>query len=132
MARTQAVSLRVFFHQHLECTDVTEMRSGGIFGERDEERIPGGIEAAVGQGRNLTVGTFLHISCGSQANEGADRMAKLGAGEEGEENRATHTEMKTIIESLYRTPHPQDSYHQLSRSEQVVIFHLRTGHSTTS
>ena len=38
------------------------------------------------------------------------------------------TEMKTIIKSIHNTPQQQDSYHQLSRPEQTIIFRLRTGH----
>ena len=43
-----------------------------------------------------------------------------------EENKVTHTVMKTTIKSLYSTPHPQDNsyYHQPLRPEQVVIFRL--------
>ena len=33
------------------------------------------------------------------------------------------------IKSLYKTPQPHDSYHQLTRAEQVTIFRLRTGHN---
>ena len=40
--------------------------------------------------------------------EEADRMVtKLDAEEELEENKVTHTELKTIIKSLYRSSHPQ-------------------------
>ncbi|KAK7105359.1 hypothetical protein V1264_016752 [Littorina saxatilis] len=56
-------------------------------------------------------------------------MAKLGAEDEQEENPVSATEMKTIIKSLLKTPPTHDSYHQLSRPEQVVIFRLRTGHN---
>jgi hypothetical protein len=37
--------------------------------------------------------------------------------------------MKTIIKSLFKTPQQQDSYHQLTRSDQTTIFRLRTGHN---
>ena len=37
--------------------------------------------------------------------------------------------MTTIIRSLHRQPQAEDSYHQLSRQQQVIIFRLRTGHN---
>ena len=55
-------------------------------------------------------------------------MAKLGAKDDQEDNSVTSTKMKSI-KSLFRTPQQNDSYHQLSRAEQVVIFRLRTGHN---
>ena len=72
---------------------------------------------------------WIPSHCGIQGNEEADRIAKLGAGEEQQENKVTHTEMKIIIKSLFRTPQPQTGQTRLSRSEQVVIFRLRTGHN---
>ena len=39
------------------------------------------------------------------------------------------TEIKTITKSLFKTPQQQDSYHQLTRSDQTAIFRLRTGHN---
>ena len=56
-------------------------------------------------------------------------MAKLGAREDQQENKVTLAEMKTIMKSLYKPTLPPDSFHQLSRQEQVVIFRLRTGHN---
>ena len=56
-------------------------------------------------------------------------MAKLGAKDDQEDNPVSSTEMKSIIKSLFRTPQQHDSYHQLARAEQVVIFRLRTGHN---
>ena len=38
------------------------------------------------------------------------------------------TEIKTT-KSLFKTPQQQDSYHQLTRSDQTAIFRLRTGHN---
>ncbi|CAG2245305.1 unnamed protein product [Mytilus edulis] len=62
-------------------------------------------------------------------NEQPDRLAKYGAEQQQEENPVCFTEMKTIIKSLFNTPQQQDSYHQLTRSEQTTIFRLRTGHN---
>ena len=38
-------------------------------------------------------------------------------------------EMNTIIKSLYKPSQKKDAYHQLSRTEQVILFRLRTGHN---
>ena len=72
---------------------------------------------------------WIPSHCGIHGNEEADRMAKLGAEDKQIENSVSLAEMKTIIKSLHRTPQPQDSYHQLTRQQQVVIFRLRTGHN---
>jgi len=72
---------------------------------------------------------WIPSHCGIDGNEEADRMAKLGAEDEQGENAVSTTEMKTIIKSLYRPQQPRDSYHQLPRPDQVVIFRLRTGHN---
>ena len=71
----------------------------------------------------------MRDQCGIKGNEQADKMAKMGAREEQENNSVSLTEMKTIIKSLFRSPPKPDSYHQLSRQAQVVIFRLRTGHN---
>ncbi|CAC5373543.1 unnamed protein product [Mytilus coruscus] len=62
-------------------------------------------------------------------NEQADKLAKHGAEQQQEENRVCYTEMKSIIKYLFNTPQQEDSYHQLTRSEQTTIFRLRTGHN---
>ena len=46
-----------------------------------------------------------------------------------EENNVSYDEMKTIVTTLFKVPQPNDSYHQLTRQEQVIIFRLRTGHN---
>nr|KAG5693248.1 hypothetical protein BaRGS_000830 [Batillaria attramentaria] len=56
-------------------------------------------------------------------------MAKLGAEDQQEENAVSITKMKTIIKSLFRHPAAYDSYHQLTRPDQVMIFRLTTGHN---
>ena len=62
-------------------------------------------------------------------NEEADKMAKMGAGDDQQDNPVTFQKMKTILKSLHKPLQPQDSYHQLSRQEQVVIFCLQIGHN---
>ena len=67
--------------------------------------------------------------CGIYGNEERDILAKLDAKDQQEQNQVSFQEMKTMIKSLFRQPQPSDSYHQLSRPDQVVIFRLRTGHN---
>ena len=76
-----------------------------------------------------TVLQWIPSHCGVHGNEQADRLAKHGAGQQQQENPACLTEIKTIIKSLFKTPQQQDSYHQLTRSDQTTIFRLRTGHN---
>ena len=76
-----------------------------------------------------TVIQWIPSHCGIIGNEKADKLAKEGAKQDQEENAVSFTEMKTIIKSLHNTPPQQDSYHQLSRPEQTIIFRFRTGHN---
>jgi len=57
------------------------------------------------------------------------RLAKHDARQQQQENPACLTVIKTIIKSLFKTPQQQNSYHQLTRSDQTTIFGLRTGHN---
>lgn len=72
---------------------------------------------------------WIPSHCGISGNEEADDLAKQGAGQEQEENPVSLPEMKTIIKSLFRPHATRDSYHQLTRQQQVIIFRLRTGHN---
>ena len=72
---------------------------------------------------------WIPSHCGITGNEEADRLAKLGSGMEQIDNHVSFSEMKTCIKSLHRPRQLHDSYHQLTRGEQVVIFRLRTGHN---
>ena len=72
---------------------------------------------------------WIPSHCGVLGNEQADRMAKLGALKEQPDNSVNYTEMKTIINTLFKAPQTSDSYHELSRQEQVIIFRLRTQHT---
>ena len=76
-----------------------------------------------------TVLQWIPSHCGIEGNEQADKMAKRGGKEQQENNPVLPSEMKTIIKSLHKTPQQHDSYHLLSRPQQVVIFRLRTGHN---
>ena len=64
-----------------------------------------------------------------QGNEHADKMAKMGSREEQTDHPVSLEEMRTIIKSLFQKPQQKDSYHELTRQEQVTIFRLRTGHN---
>ena len=76
-----------------------------------------------------TVLQWVPAHCGIAGNDAADRAAKEGASQEQEDNPVTFAEMTTIIRSLHNQPQAEDSYHQLSRQQQVTIFRLRTGHN---
>jgi hypothetical protein len=67
--------------------------------------------------------------CGIPGNEKADRLAKEGSTDKQSDTSVTYHQMKQIIKSI-RKPQvqTQDDYHNMNRSVQVVIFHLRTGH----
>ena len=67
--------------------------------------------------------------CGIPGNENADRLAKLCAAKDQEDNWVTYEEMKSHIKYLYKPPKQTDDYYLLSRHEQVTIFRLRTGHN---
>ena len=67
--------------------------------------------------------------CGVLGNEQADRMAKLGAQKEQPDNSVSFQEMKALIKTMFRAPQTTDSYHELPRREQVIIFRLRTQHT---
>jgi hypothetical protein len=75
-------------------------------------------------------------SCGSYShwgipgNEKADQLAKEGATEEQTDTSVTYHQMKQKIKSNRKPQNvTHDDYHNMSRSEQVVIFRLRTGHN---
>jgi ribonuclease HI/endonuclease/exonuclease/phosphatase family metal-dependent hydrolase len=72
---------------------------------------------------------WIPSHCGIHGNEKADILAKAGAEKEQEVNAVSLNEMKTIIKALHRSPRVQDSYHELTRKQQVIIFRLRTGHN---
>ena len=72
---------------------------------------------------------WIPSHCVVAGNEEADKLAKQGSEMEQEENSTTYDEMRTVVKSLFKVPQPNDSYHQLSRQDQVIIFRLRTGHN---
>jgi hypothetical protein len=76
-----------------------------------------------------TVLQWIPSHCGVHGNEQADGLVKHGAGQQQQENPVCLTEMKIFIKSQFKTPQQQDSYHQLTRSDQTTIFRLRTGHN---
>jgi hypothetical protein len=76
-----------------------------------------------------TVLQWIPSHCGVHGNEQADGLVKHGAGQQQQENPVCLTEMKILIKSQFKTPQQQDSYHQLTRSDQTTIFRLRTGHN---
>ena len=80
---------------------------------------------------------WILAHCGIQENEQADRLAKEGGQLEQEDRYTTYTDEKTIIKTLskkkWKQQHPNynqsDSLHKLNRTEQVIMFRLRTGHN---
>jgi len=70
---------------------------------------------------------WIPSHCGIDRNEEADRMAKLGAG--GEQENAPQRWKPSSSLCTGHNNHGTPSYHQLLRPDQVVIFHLRTGHN---
>ena len=72
---------------------------------------------------------WIPSHCGVAGNEEADKLAKIGAEKEQEENSVTYSEMKTITKSLFKVSQPRESYNKLDRRDQVIIFRLRTGHN---
>ena len=75
--------------------------------------------------------------CNILGNETADTLAKEGTTKEQSDRSTTFKEAKTIIKAKqhnkWMQQHPRfnrtDPYHLLSRTEQVLIFRLRTGHN---
>lgn len=80
---------------------------------------------------------WIPSHCGVTGNEKADNLAKEGSMQSQENLPITLQEARTIIRAKQRerwlTKHPdyniKDPYHRLNRSDQVIIFRLRTGHN---
>ena len=80
---------------------------------------------------------WIPSHCNIRGNDMADTLAKEGSSKEQEDRSTTYQEERTIIKAKLQTKwlqqHPRfnraDSYYLLTRSEQVVIFRLRTGHN---
>jgi len=95
----------------------------------NSDRLPS-LKKALNNINSLrTVLQWIPSHCGIEGNEKADDLAKLGADQEQEDNAVSLAELNTITKALYRNPAQKDSLHLLSRSEQVTIFRLRTGHN---
>ena len=88
---------------------------------------------------NLTL-QWIPALCGIQGNEQADQFAREGGQLEQEDRCTSYTDEKTIIKTLsqkkWRQQHPNynqsDSLHKLNRTEQVILFRLRTGHNRSN
>ncbi|XP_041364101.1 uncharacterized protein LOC121379523 [Gigantopelta aegis] len=64
---------------------------------------------------NQVVLQWIPAHCGIPGNENADRLAKLGAAKEKENNWVTYEEMESHIKFLYRPPKQTNNYYLLSR-----------------
>ena len=80
---------------------------------------------------------WIPSHCDVSGNEAADALAKEGSAHEQEDKSIGYQEAKTIIKAKqhdrWMQQHPrynkQDAYHQLSRTDQILIIRLRTGHN---
>ncbi|XP_041349619.1 ribonuclease H1-like [Gigantopelta aegis] len=72
---------------------------------------------------------WIPAHCGILGNEKADTLDKK---EQAKNSSATTSNSKRktpIIKAIMRSPKNKDSYHLLTRQQQVTLFRLRTGHN---
>ena len=92
--------------------------------------------AALGRNHNVHL-QWIPSHCNVFGNEAADTLAKEGSRKEQTDKSISFQEAKSIIKAKQRRRwieqhqhfNRKDPYYQLTRSEQVVIFRLRTGHN---
>ena len=80
---------------------------------------------------------WIPSHCNIRGNDMADTLAKEGSSKEQEDTSTNYQEAKSIIKAKFRRQwlqeHPDfnrsNPYYLLTRSEQVIIFRLRTGHN---
>lgn len=102
---------------------------------KELDRLSGTL-ATLAKSANLTL-QWIPAHCGVQGNEIADALAKEGGKLDQTDTSVPYKDEKTIVRSIvqkrWSQQHPaynkNDSYHILSRADQVIILRLRTGHN---
>ncbi|XP_041355387.1 uncharacterized protein LOC121373011 [Gigantopelta aegis] len=73
---------------------------------------------------------WIPSHCGVMANEKVDRLSKLDSKQEQTAQQMSYGKVKTLLKKHFKNMWRQRLHgiYQLNRSQQVIIFRLRTGH----